>query len=86
LKFAKKKKVKAAKLEAQAIILKPMNESSNVALAKMEEEAKILTVDLSTMDPLAKAWYMMYHECINKEVITTQEAPSSMPTPIPSLM
>jgi hypothetical protein len=49
-------KVEVCKKKAQAIILKPMNESRNVALAKMEKEAKILTVDLSTMDPLAKAW------------------------------
>jgi hypothetical protein len=39
--------------------LKAMNKSSNVALAKMKEETKILMADMSTMDPLARAWYMM---------------------------
>jgi hypothetical protein len=49
----REKKVEAAKLKAQAIMLKAMNESNNVALAKMKEEAKILT-DMLTMDPLEK--------------------------------
>jgi hypothetical protein len=45
-----------------------MNESSNVALAKMKEEAKILMTDMSTMDSLARAWYMI-HDRIGKEVM-----------------
>jgi hypothetical protein len=36
-----REKVTAAKLEAQGTMIKVMNESSNVALAKMKEEAKI---------------------------------------------
>jgi hypothetical protein len=50
-------------------MIKAMNESSNVALAKMEGEAKILMVDMSTMDLLARAWYMMYHDFIGKVVM-----------------
>jgi hypothetical protein len=37
-------------------MIKVMNESTNVALAKMKEEAKILQADMSIMDPLARAW------------------------------
>jgi hypothetical protein len=50
-----REKVEAAKLEAQATMVKAMNESSNVALAKVKYEAKILMEDMSTMDLLAKA-------------------------------
>jgi hypothetical protein len=50
-----REKVEAAKLEAQATMLKAINESSNVALAKMNEEEKILQADMSTMEPLARA-------------------------------
>jgi hypothetical protein len=36
-----REKVEAAKLEAQATMVKAMNKSSNVALAKVKYEAKI---------------------------------------------
>jgi hypothetical protein len=55
-------------VEAQATMLKTVNESSNVALAKMKEESKILMADISTMDPLAIAWYLMYRDRVDKEV------------------
>jgi hypothetical protein len=45
-------------------MFKAMNESSNIALAKMKEKSKILMAYLSTMDPLARAWHMMYHDHI----------------------
>jgi hypothetical protein len=69
-----REKVGSAKLEAQATMLKAMNESTNVALAKIKEEAKILQEDMSTMDPLARAWYMMYRDRIGKELMSTQAA------------
>jgi hypothetical protein len=75
----REKKVEAAKLKAQAIMLKAMNESNNVALAKMKEEAKILMTDMSTMDPLARAWYMI-HNRIGKEVIASTEAAAAAAT------
>jgi hypothetical protein len=67
-------RVDVAKLEAQATMIKEMNESTNVALSNRKEEAKILQADMSIMDPLARAWYMMYRERIGKEVLTAQEA------------
>jgi hypothetical protein len=68
--------------------LKVMNESSNVALAKMKEETKILMADMSTMDPLARAWYMMYHGHIGKEVMDAQAAAAAaaMTMPMPTML
>jgi hypothetical protein len=61
-------------------MIKAMNESTNVALAKIKEEAKILQVDMSILDLLARAWYMMYRERIGKEVLAAQAATVPMPT------
>jgi hypothetical protein len=36
---------------------------------------------MSIMDPLARAWYMMYRERIGKEVLAAQAAVMPMPTP-----
>jgi hypothetical protein len=36
-------------------MIKVMNESTNVALAKTKEDAKILQADMSIMDPLVRA-------------------------------
>jgi hypothetical protein len=69
----KTERVDAAKLEAQATMIKAMNESTNVASAKMKE-AKILQADMSIMDPLARTWYMMYRERTGKEVLAAQAA------------
>jgi hypothetical protein len=60
-------------------MIKVMNESSNVALAKMEE-AKILQADMSSIDPLVRAWYVMYHVRIGKEVLASQAAVVPIPT------
>jgi hypothetical protein len=67
-----RERVDTAKLEAQATMIKAVNESTNVALAKMKEDAKILQADMSIMDPLARAWYMMYRHRIGKEVLAAQ--------------
>jgi hypothetical protein len=64
-----KEKVKVAKLEAQSTMFKALNESSNIALEKMKEKAKILTADLSTMDPLARACHMMYRDRIDTSIL-----------------
>jgi hypothetical protein len=63
-----REKIEAAKVEAQATMLKAVKESSNVALAKIKEESKILMADISTMDPLEIAWYLMYRDHVGKEV------------------
>jgi hypothetical protein len=69
------------------IKLNAMNESINVALAKMKEETKILMADMSTMDPLARVWYMMYHGRIGKEVMNAQAAAATaMPMPTTLVM
>ena len=78
-----KEKVAAIKMEAQAGMLKAMNEASHFALAKMKEEAKILTSKLDEMDPLARAWHEMYRERISKEVMmaasgAAPEAPAGL--------
>ena len=46
-----KEKVEAIKIEAQAGMLKAMNEANHFQLSKMKEEAKILTAKLDEMDP-----------------------------------
>jgi hypothetical protein len=50
-----REKVEATKMEAQAGMMKVMNETSNIALTKISQEAKILMTDMSSMDPLARA-------------------------------
>ena len=69
-----REKVEAAKMEAQAGMMKAMNEASNIALAKMTQEAKILMADMLNMDPLARAWHEMYRERIGKEGMAAQAA------------
>jgi hypothetical protein len=50
-----REKVEATKMEAQAGMMKVMNETSNIALTKISQEAKILMTDMPSMDPLARA-------------------------------
>jgi dTDP-glucose pyrophosphorylase len=50
-----REKVAAAKLDAKATMIKAMNESSNVALAKMKEDTKILQEDMYTMGSVGKS-------------------------------
>ena len=78
-----KEKVEAIKMEAQAGMLKAMNEASHLQLSKMKEEAKILTAKLEEMDPLARAWHEMYRTRISKKVMAaasgTAPAAPAMP-------
>jgi hypothetical protein len=64
-------------MEAHASMMKAMNEASNIALSKMMQEAKILTVDMSNMDLLERAWHEMYRQRIGKEVMAAQAATAS---------
>jgi hypothetical protein len=66
-------------------MLKVANETSNVVLAKLKEEAKIFIVDMSTMDLLARALYMMFHDRIGREVMAAQAAVvvAAMVAPMP---
>jgi hypothetical protein len=54
--------------------MKPMNEVTQLLLAKMIEESEILMAEMVSMDPLARVWLEMYHERIGKEVMATQPA------------
>jgi hypothetical protein len=51
----KRAKAEAAKIEANATMIKALNEASQLEVTKMIEEAKILTTDTSTMDPEEQA-------------------------------
>jgi hypothetical protein len=50
-----RERVQAAKLEAEATLVKANNDAKSVELTKMVEEAKILSMPLAGMDPLTKS-------------------------------
>lgn len=60
-----REKVEATKMEAQAGIMKAMNEATHLSLAKMTQESKILMADMASMDPLARVWHEIYRERIS---------------------
>jgi hypothetical protein len=72
-----RERVQAAKLEAEATLIKAKNDAKNFELTKMVEEAKILSMPLAGMDPLTKSWYMMICDRIGKELMSAHE-PSVM--------
>jgi hypothetical protein len=76
-----REKVEAAKIEAQAGMVKSMNEAANIVLAKMTQEVNILMADMSTMDPLARAWHEMYCKMIGEEVMAAQVVAVASATP-----
>jgi hypothetical protein len=51
-----RERVQAAKLEAEATLIKAKNDAKTFELAKMVEEAKILAMPLTGMDALTKSW------------------------------
>jgi hypothetical protein len=55
-----REKVEATKMEAQDGVMKAMNEATQLLLAKMTQESKILMADMASMDPLARVWFEMY--------------------------
>jgi hypothetical protein len=63
-----RERVQAAKIEAEATLIKDKNDAKSFELTKMVEEAKILSMPLEGMDPLTKTWYMMIRGCIAKEL------------------
>jgi hypothetical protein len=68
-----RERVLAAKIEAEATLIKAKNNAKSFELTKMVEEAKILSMPLEGMDPLTKAWYMMIHDRIAKELMSAHE-------------
>ena len=73
-------KVKVVKMEAQVGVMKSMNEATQLSLAKMTQESKILMEDMESMDPLARGWHEMYRERIGKEVLAAQAAAAASMT------
>jgi hypothetical protein len=70
-----RERVQAAKLEAEAALIKAKNDAKSFELTKMVEEAKILSMPLEGMDPLTKSWYMMIRHQIGKELMSAHEPP-----------
>jgi hypothetical protein len=68
-----RERVQAAKIEAEATLIKTKNDEKSFELTKMEEEAKILSMTLEGMDPLTKTWYMMIRDRIAKELMSAHE-------------
>jgi hypothetical protein len=70
-----RERVQAAKLEAEATLIKANNDAKSFELTKMVEEAKILSIPLADMDPLTKARYMMIRDHIGNELMSVHEPP-----------
>jgi hypothetical protein len=68
-----RKRVQAAKIEAEATLIKAKNDAKSFELTKMVEEAKILSMPLEGMDPLTKTWYMMIRDRIAKDLMSAHE-------------
>ncbi|KAK1590122.1 hypothetical protein QYE76_037428 [Lolium multiflorum] len=76
-----RERVEAAKMEAHAAAMKATNEATQLSLAKMSQESKILMADMEKMGPLARAWHEMYRERISQEVMAARAASASPPAP-----
>jgi hypothetical protein len=68
-----RERVLAAKIEAEATLIKAKNDAKSFELTKMVEEAKILSMPLQGMDPLTKTWYEMICDRIAKELMSAHE-------------
>jgi hypothetical protein len=68
-----RERVLAAKIKAEATLIKAKNDAKSFELTKMVEEAKILSMPLEGMDPLTKTWYMMIRDRIAKELMSAHE-------------
>jgi hypothetical protein len=68
-----RERVQAAKIEAEATLIKAKNDAKSFELTKMVKEAKILSMPLEGMNPLTKTWYMMIRDRITKELMSAHE-------------
>jgi hypothetical protein len=68
-----RERVQAAKIEAEASLIKAKNDAKSFEFPKMVEEAKILSMPLEGMDPLARSWYMMIRDNIGKELMSAHK-------------
>jgi hypothetical protein len=80
---AERERVLAAKIEAEATLIKAKNDAKSFELTKMVEEAKILSMPLEGLDPLTKTWYMMIHDRITKELMSAHEPAVEEPAVVP---
>jgi hypothetical protein len=55
-------------------LIKAKNDANSYELTNMVEEAKILLMPLTGMDP-TKSWYMMIRDRIGKELMNAHEPP-----------
>ncbi|KAK1603139.1 hypothetical protein QYE76_007874 [Lolium multiflorum] len=81
-----RERVEEAKMEAHAAAMKATNEATQLSLAKMSQESKILMADMEKMDPLARAWHEMYRKRIGQEVMAARAASASPPAPSTSCL
>jgi hypothetical protein len=70
-----RERVQAAKIEAEATLIKAKNDAKSFELTKMVEEAKIVSMPLEGMDPLTKTWYMIILDRIAKELMSAHVPP-----------
>jgi hypothetical protein len=68
-----RERVQAAKIKAEATLIKARNDGKSFELTKMVEKAKILSMPLEGIDPLTKTWYMMICDRIAKELMSAHE-------------
>jgi hypothetical protein len=66
-------RVQAAKIEAEATLIKAKNDVKSFELTKMVEEAKILSMPLEGIYPLTKSWYIMIRDRIGNELMSAHE-------------
>jgi hypothetical protein len=72
-----RERFQAAKIDAEATLIKAKNDEKSFELTKMVEDVKILLMPLEGMDPLTKSWYMMIRDRIGKELMNAHE-PAAM--------
>ncbi|KAK1628194.1 hypothetical protein QYE76_002509 [Lolium multiflorum] len=78
----KRETVEAAKMEAHDAAMKATNEATQLSLAKMSQESKILMADVEKIHPLARDWHEMYRERTGHEVLAARAASATPPAPL----
>jgi hypothetical protein len=73
-------KVELVKMEAHAAAMKATNQTTQLPLAKMSQESKILMADMAKMTQPNE----MYRERIGQEVLAARVPSASMIAPTPS--
>jgi hypothetical protein len=74
-----RERFQAAKIDAEATLIKAKNDGKSFELTKMVEDVKILLMPLEGMDPLTKSRYMMIRDRIGKELMNAHEPVAMQP-------